>query len=232
MWKNIVVFGLATALCAHADFPTKEENIALAEQAFKELTELISSEWTNLDTEEGDLKIYEKESPFPDLKENVLYAKTKLKCKVAKAHALMKPYGEYRAKWDGMFDFNKVVQNLTDKIHIYHEAIHGKLFLSARDAVVVCKEVISDTKVIFACHNTTSADVPESDDYVRTSKRINGFQLEADEKNPDVTQLKVVVGVDLNLSVGFFNSIAAKFKPTSIEKFVENLNGAIDEYDI
>ncbi|CAD5232136.1 unnamed protein product [Bursaphelenchus xylophilus] len=217
-----------------AKFPSKEENLKLAEKAVKELKELVDADkaevWPDLEREEDDLKIYTKESPFPELSENIYLAETVIKANVTKVYELLKPWGELRTKWDDLYEYIKVIDKINENTYVVHEAIHAKLLLSARDAVVVCQKADFGKEIVMACHNTTSAEVPESDDYVRTVKRLNGFSVKPYSKDPKWTELKLLLGVDLNLKVGFFSSIVNRFKPGQLSEFVERLNAALPDY--
>lgn len=89
-----------------------------------------------------------------------------------------------------------------------HEAVHPLLFLSARDAVDVCKvrheheqqsnasecvfqEEQDGDRILMACRNVTHPALPPSDDYVRTVQRLVGYEIRPVAKEPAKSEVKV-----------------------------------------
>ncbi|CAD5223776.1 unnamed protein product [Bursaphelenchus okinawaensis] len=215
-------------------FPSKQEYLRLGNKAVQEMKSLVESDvettWPEVEREDDDYKIYSKKSPFKELKEDLLMLETTAKANISKVATLMAPFRGYRAKWDDLYEFNNVIENLGNETYIIHEAVHSVFVLSARDAVLVCKEEHFGTTLILGCHNTTHVNVPEKEDYVRTVQRLVGYYLTPDEKNPHWTKIHAIIGVDLNLKVGFFSSLVNRFKPGQLVDFVGRLNDAVKNY--
>ncbi|CAD5232137.1 unnamed protein product [Bursaphelenchus xylophilus] len=233
---RLLVTGFLVLSTVFAAFPSSEENIKLADQAVKELRDLIEGNrhelWPNLERHGEGWKIYAKESIFPELKEHLLMAEIIVKANTTKISTLLAPFRGYRSKWDDLYEFNRVVDRLDNNSYVIHEAVHRVFILSARDAVIACKEEVIEEKIIMACRNTTHVNVPENDDYVRTVQRLVGYYLQPYEKNPQWTKANVLIGLDLNLPVTFFSSLAERFKPGQMVDFIGRLNNAAEEYNI
>ncbi|KAI1714584.1 START domain-containing protein [Ditylenchus destructor] len=204
-----------------------EEYFELGSAAAAEVRRLCSdlSLWKVHSNSNG-VSIFDRKSELSHATEKMLLAIVDLPCTMQKLEKLVSPWDEYRVQWDSMLEG-------IDIVYLVRHMVKRVLPMSARDSIDVVKVLRSENEIVFGSTSTVHGNYPPSNQYVRSHQHIGGYMLRPSDSDPDQTKFHMVFHADLNLSGGFVASkLVGMFKPNMMLKKMDNLRGAIQNFEI
>ncbi|KAI1733233.1 START domain-containing protein [Ditylenchus destructor] len=212
-----------------------EEYFDLGNSAAAEVRRLCSdlSLWKVHSTSNG-VSIFDRKSELSHATEKMHMAIVDLPCAMPKLEKLVSPWDQYRVQWDSMLAGIEIVASWPDKeVYLVHHMVKRVLTMSARDSIDVVKVLRSENEVVFGTTSTVHASHPPNNQYVRSHQHIGGYMLRPGDSDPNHTKFHMVFHADLNLSGGFVaNKFVGMFKPNMMLKKMDDLRGAIQNFEI